>query len=133
MNAFNKFISEIGEKKYIIASHSQGTNHAIKLIHDRIIPDQDINKNLILSYLIGMDLERLTLSIPECVSNTSLYCLECWRSFNRGYFPVDWKYGEGYIATNPITNDSLFGFTNEVDHMGILLPNRKIKFTINSI
>ena len=128
LNAFNKFISKIGEKKFIIASHSQGTNHAIKLIHDRIIPDQDINKNLILSYLIGMDLERTALSIPECDSKTSLYCLECWRSFNRGYFPVDWKYGDEYSVTNPITNDSLFGFTNEVNHMGILLPNRKIKF-----
>jgi len=128
LNAFNKFISEIGGKKYIIASHSQGTNHAIKLIHDRILPDKDINKNLILSYLIGMDLKKNTLSIPECNGNNFLYCLECWRSFNRDYFPIEWKYGEEYISTNPIITDSSVGFTNEINHMGILLPNRKIKF-----
>ncbi len=129
LNAFNKFISKIDGKKYIIASHSQGTNHAIKLIRDRIIPDEDINKNLILSYLIGMDLKKTSLRIPECDSNTLLFCLECWRSFNRDYFPVDWKYGEEYISTNPIISESSIGFTNNIDHLGILLPNRKIKFT----
>ena len=128
LNAFNKFISEIGEKKFIIASHSQGTNHAIKLIHDRIIPDQDINKNLILSYLIGMDLKKTTLNIPECDGNTKLYCLECWRSFNRDYLPIAWKYGQDYISTNPIISNPSDGYTNKLDHMGILLPNRKIKF-----
>ena len=129
LNAFNKFISEIGEKKYIIASHSQGTNHAIKLIHDRIIPDQDINKNLILSYLIGMDLKKTALNIPECDGNNKLYCLECWRSFNRDYLPIDWNYGQDYISTNPIISNTSDGYTNKKDHMGILLPSRKIKFT----
>lgn len=129
LNAFNKFISEIGEKKYIIASHSQGTNHAIKLIHDRIIPDKNINKNLILSYLIGMDLKKTTLNIPECDGNTKLYCLECWRSFNRDYLPTDWNYGQDYISTNPIISNTSDGYTNMIDHMGILLPSRKIKFT----
>lgn len=129
LNAFNKFISEIGEKKYIVASHSQGTNHAIQLIHDRILPDHDIKKNLILSYLIGMDLNKTTLNIPECDGDTGLYCLECWRSFNRDYLPTDWKYGQDYISTNPIISNGSDGYTNKIDHMGILLPNRKIKFT----
>ena len=76
-----------------------------------------------------MDLKNTTLQIPECDGNTELYCLECWRSFNRDYLPIDWKYGQDYISTNPIVSNASGGYTNELNHLGILLPNRKIKFT----
>ena len=42
LNAFKYFISNIKTDNYIIASHSQGTNHAKRLISEYISKNDDI-------------------------------------------------------------------------------------------
>ena len=124
--SFKYFLKNKKTEKFIIASHSQGTNHAKKLINEYIYPKVDLRHKLILSYLIGMDINKNEMLIDLCQNPMQLDCFLNWRSFNESYYPNDWNYGENYISINPITytNDTLW--SNKKQHDGILFPNQRI-------
>jgi len=129
VSAFKYFIKNIKTDKFIIASHSQGTNHAKKLINEYVFNDQKLLDRLILSYLIGMDISNEEMSIELCDDPNKLYCFLNWRSFNELYYPSDWNYGINYSSVNPITYKNDFLWSDKKDHQGILLPNKKIYFS----
>ena len=129
LQAFIYFINEINNNKdFIIASHSQGTNHAMRLITKHISMDQTLSNKLILSYLIGMDVKKDFSIIPPCSSDTDLNCFLSWRTFSEYYYPNDWDYGDHIASINPITwkNDTISN--NKKLHNGILLPNKILLF-----
>ena len=126
--AFKYFVENKKNEKFIIASHSQGTNHAKKLINDYISKDEGLLNNLILSYLIGMDISKDELPISLCNNKEQLNCFLTWRSFNYLYYPSDWKYGFDLLSVNPITFKSDSLWSNKKSHLGVLLPNKKIIF-----
>ena len=128
LNAFKYFISNIKTDNYIIASHSQGTNHAKRLINEYISKNDDIFNRLVLSYLIGMDVSINEIPIEICEHPKQLNCFLNWRSFNHNYYPKNWNYGLNYVSVNPITFSLDFEESIKKDHMGILLPNQKIYF-----
>ena len=128
LSAFKYFVKNIKTDKFIIASHSQGTNHAKRLINEFIVNDQQLLDRLILSYLIGMDIGHKEMSIELCDEPDKLYCFLNWRSFHELYYPSKWNYGSHYQSVNPITYTSDFLWSNKDDHQGILLPNKKIRF-----
>ena len=53
-------------KPFIIAGHSQGTNHAERLLKEIILPNDSIRKLLIISYLPGMPISKFKSSLPVC-------------------------------------------------------------------
>ena len=126
--SFKYFLKNKKTDKFIIASHSQGTNHAKKLINEYIYPKVDLRSKLLMSYLIGMDINKNEMLIDLCQNPVQLNCFLNWRSFNESYYPNDWNYGEGYISINPITytNDTLW--SDKKQHQGILFPNQRIVF-----
>ena len=126
MSSFKYFLKNKKTDKFIIASHSQGTNHAKKLINEYIYPKVDLRRKLIMSYLIGMDINKNEMLIDFCQSPDELNCFLNWRSFNESYYPSDWKYGENYVSINPVTytNDTMW--SDKKQHHGILFPNQRI-------
>lgn len=126
--AFKYFFNNLKTDKFIIVSHSQGTNHAKKLINEYIYNNVKILDKLVLSYLIGMDISKDEMLINLCEHPHQLNCYLSWRSFNHSYYPFDWKYGDNYISINPIDYTSSFLWTAKKLHKGILLPNKKIFF-----
>ena len=128
LSSFKYFLNNITTDKFIIASHSQGTNHAKKLINEYIFPNKSMLDRLILSYLIGMDIERDEMKIELCENPDQLYCFLNWRSFNELYYPDNWNYGSSYLSVNPITYSNDFLFSDKKKHRGILFPNKKILF-----
>ena len=128
LNAFKYFVDNIDNNNYIIASHSQGTNHAVRLIKDYISSKKELENRLILSYLIGMHVNKNELHIEPCNSPYQTNCYLSWRSFNENYYPKDWDYGKDIVSVNPITfmTDTLM--SERKKHMGILLPKQRIKF-----
>ncbi len=126
--SFKYFLKNKKTDKFIIASHSQGTNHAKKLINEYIYPKVDLRSKLLMSYLIGMDINKNEMLIDLCQNPVQLNCFLNWRSFNESYYPNDWNYGESYISINPITytNDTLW--SDKKQHQGILFPNQRIVF-----
>jgi hypothetical protein len=125
-SSFEYFLQTKQTDKFIIASHSQGTNHAKKLINEYIYPDKKLRNKLVMSYLIGMDINKNEMRIELCQNPVQLNCFLNWRSFNESYYPTDWNYGDNFISVNPITfkNDTLW--SDPKQHKGILFPNRRI-------
>lgn len=131
LNAFKYFIDEINKDQYfIIVGHSQGTNHAVKLISEYISQDTSIYKKLVLSYLIGMDIKKDLLPIPPCNQEDDLYCFLSWRTFQEFQYPSSrtWKYGNHIASINPITWKTDTIASEKYLHKGILFPNRSLKF-----
>ena len=125
-SSFKYFLKNKKTDKFIIASHSQGTNHAKKLINEYIYPKIDIRSKLIMSYLIGMDINKNEMLIDFCQSPDQLDCFLNWRSFNESYYPNNWKYGKNYISINPITYKNDTTWSDKKHHHGILFPNQRI-------
>lgn len=127
-SSFEYFLQNIETDKFIIASHSQGTNHAKKLINEYIYPNKKLRSKLVISYLIGMDIYENEMLIDLCQNPVQLNCFLNWRSFNESYYPDDWNYGDNFISINPITfkNDTVW--SNKNQHKGILFPNQRILF-----
>ena len=117
--SFKSFLKHIKTDKFIIVSHSQGTNHAKRLINEYIYPNKDLLDRLVLSYLIGMDITSNEMFIDLCEDPNQLHCFLNWRSFNDLYYPIDWNYGDNYTSINPITYSNNFLWSDKKKHKGI--------------
>src|SRR5262249_9832676 len=73
------------DRPFIIASHSQGSLHALRLLQERIIATR-LASRLVAAYVIGgsvpADTERRGLAI--CASATQTGCLIAWNSVEAG-------------------------------------------------
>jgi hypothetical protein len=92
-------------RPFIIASHSQGTVHARRLIHDVIEQDSSLNSRLVAAYLVGYAVVSDSfVKLKPCRTPTETHCYCTWNTFATGYFPP-W-YNDGLfkaVATNPLT------------------------------
>ena len=118
--------------KFIIAGHSQGTNHAERLLKEIILKNDSMKNQLLVSYLPGMPIKQFHKDLPPCSSPNQLDCFLSWRSLAEGYFPADWEVSDSIFCVNPISwkIDSLP--SQKKNHLGILFQNHKIHYP-NSI
>ena len=118
--------------KFIIAGHSQGTNHAERLLKEIILENDSMRSLLLVSYLPGMPIKQFHKDLPPCSSPNQLDCFLSWRSLAEGYFPADWEVSDSIFCVNPISwkIDSLP--SQKKNHLGILFQNHKIHYP-NSI
>mgnify|MGYP001292741594 FL=1 len=120
--AFIEYFNEKNNgKKFIIASHSQGSYHAVRLLNELIFKRKDMREKLLLSYLPGMPIEDVFDEIDECKNPDEVDCFLSWNTFGKGYIPF--FYNDKVTASNPISfiNDSRI--SDLQSHKGILLPN----------
>jgi len=92
----------------IIASHSQGTTHAKKLLHD-FFENTNLQNKLVVAYLVGIPVEpNYFKELKPCENPNQTGCYCSWRTLQQGYKP-NYILNEKYIAvvTNPLTWDSL--------------------------
>lgn len=74
-------------RPFIIASHSQGTLHAGRLIKE-LIEGQPLQEKLIAAYLIGLPVpEDFFSSVQPCSSPDQTGCVVSWRTFKKGHVP----------------------------------------------
>jgi len=93
----------------IIASHSQGSNHAIRLLHD-FFDGTALSKQLVCAYVVGMGMDPASYKvIRPCGQPTETGCYVTWSSFRDGYDPGHTLL-RGRVCVNPITwaRDSAF-------------------------
>jgi hypothetical protein len=110
-NAFAYYMANYNHgKPFIIASHSQGTVHAGRLIKE-LIENTPLRQKLVAAYLIGMPVaSNYFTNIPPCNNATQLGCVISWRSFEQGYTaPNIAKETFKAIVINPLTwnNDTV--------------------------
>jgi hypothetical protein len=88
----------------IIASHSQGTTHALRLLKD-YFENKPLQKKLIAAYLVGMGIPREFFTyLKMCEEPNETGCICGWRTFRKGFRPgyVEEEKGNSFV-TNPIT------------------------------
>ena len=88
----------------IIASHSQGTTHALRLLKE-FFDKGPLHDQLIAAYTIGMPLPRNYFSnLSPCSDSTKTGCFVGWRTYLEGYEPeyIQKEDPKSYVV-NPLT------------------------------
>ena len=102
--AFEYYLEKYNHgRPIIIASHSQGTTHALRLLKE-FFENKPLQKKLVAAYLIGMPISPTYFTeIKICEKPTETECLCGWRTFRKGYKPpyVETE-KEISLVTNPI-------------------------------
>lgn len=88
----------------IIASHSQGTLHAARLLKE-FFEGKPLQKRLVCAYIIGLPVFQNYFSVLKpCTDSTATGCFISWRTFKEGYVPAFvQKEKEIAYVTNPLT------------------------------
>jgi hypothetical protein len=78
-SAFDYYLKHFNEgRPFVIASHSQGTYHAIRLIND--LKDNEALDRLVTAYLVGRRIECDELPIPICEQPNQTGCFSTWNT-----------------------------------------------------
>ena len=104
-SAFEYYLKNYNQgRPIIIASHSQGTTHAIRLLKE-YFDGKELSKQLVAAYLVGMPVyDSVFTKLKPCEDSTETGCYTSWRTYARDFYP------EGYvqplhpaICTNPLS------------------------------
>lgn len=99
-------------RPFIIASHSQGTLHAARLLKE-FVEGKKLQEQLVCAYIIGLPIPNDYFSILKpCSDSLSTGCFVSWRTYLNGYEPVfvqEEKFKA--VVINPLT------WTNTTDEI----------------
>lgn len=86
--AFDYYLENYNRgRPIIIASHSQGTTHAKRLMADRF-DGKPLREQLVAAYLVGMPVsKRAYETIPVCDRPTQTGCFVSWRTYRDDFKP----------------------------------------------
>ena len=111
-NAFVYYLkNENNGRPIIIASHSQGTTHATRLLKE-FFDGKELSNRLVCAYLIGMAVKKNSYEkIPVCTDSTKTGCYVSWRTYRKDY-EGEWanRLDTGVVVVNPVT----WKTTNEI-------------------
>jgi hypothetical protein len=79
--AFEFYFKNLNKgRPWILASHSQGTHHAAKLLSD-VISKSDAGKTMVAAYTLGWPYPAVDSGFPVCNSPTQTGCLISWNTY----------------------------------------------------
>ena len=86
VRAFDAFLKANPEGAFVLASHSQGSIHALRLLQERIV-GTPLQRRLVAAYIVGVALPMSieNLGLPICRSETATGCVITWNSVRRGH------------------------------------------------
>jgi hypothetical protein len=108
LTAFEYFLEHYSEgRPFIIASHSQGTHHALRLLKEEI-DGTPLRNRMVAAYLIGGVIIPVSpewfasmRGIAPCESANDLHCVVHWDTMPEGADPME-RSAES-LCTNPLT------------------------------
>ncbi len=115
-------------KPIIIASHSQGTKHAARLLKE-FFENKPLYKKLVCAYIIGMPVpDTYFTKIPPCSHSSQTGCFVAWRTYKKGYQPNFIKEEKfKSVVVNPLTWTMDENLANEkLNKGGVLTKFNKI-------
>jgi len=104
--AFTYFLEHYSKgRPFIIASHSQGTEHAFRLLRERI-DGTPLEGLFVAAYLIGLDITdkqaAALKTIRVCGSATDLRCIVHWATFGEGFAKPQFDTKDKLVCVNPL-------------------------------
>jgi hypothetical protein len=108
----------------IIASHSQGTTHALRLLKE-FMETRSVSDKLVAAYLVGMYIPGdYSTILPICKDSIDVRCLCAWRSFQTNYIPSYVKNEkEPSLVVNPLTWTTANTYASKTINKGAVLRN----------
>ncbi|MEO8108470.1 MAG: DUF3089 domain-containing protein [Ginsengibacter sp.] len=103
--AFEYYLKNFNQgRPIIIASHSQGTLHAARLLKE-FFQGKPLQKQLVCAYIIGLPVfSDYVSTLKPCRDSTSTGCFIGWRTFKEGYeAPFVAKEKQKAFVINPLT------------------------------
>ena len=122
-NAFQHYLNNENKgRPIIIASHSQGTIHAARLLKE-FFEDKPLYSQLVVAYLWGMPLPPLYFnSISLCKDSAQTNCFLGWRLFKKGYVSDIVKQEKfNALVVNPLTWNTDSTYISSYYHKGAIL------------
>ena len=128
--AFQYYLDHFNQgRPIIIASHSQGSTHAQRLLKD-FFENGPLQKQLVVAYVIGMYIPNNAFtSLKMCNDTLQTGCVCGWRTFKKNYEP-DFVVKEkgGGLITNPVSWTTSSDYADKTLNKGsILLKFNKMK------
>ena len=120
--AFQYYLKHENKKRpIIIASHSQGSLHAIRLLQE-FFDGKPLQKRLVCAYVIGYQIKKdafRTIPVGERPNQTG--CFVGWRSYAKGEIPRGAAAENGNsVCVNPLTWNTSEAWASSELHLGIL-------------
>lgn len=102
--AFQYYLNNYNDgRPVIIAAHSQGTTHGMRLIKE-FFDGKPLQKKLIAAYLAGIGVPKDYFKyIKPCETADEIGCFCSWRTYRRNRMPRWDTEGERMLVTNPLT------------------------------
>lgn len=123
--AFQFYLDHFNKgRPIIIASHSQGSTHAIRLLKE-FFDDGPLKQKLVAAYLVGMYLpENYYANLKICTDSSQINCFCAWRTYQVNYIPpFVQKEKVKSSVTNPISWTTNTEFVSPVMNKGAILRN----------
>lgn len=130
-NAFENYLKNYNNNRpIIIASHSQGTTHAGRLLKE-FFENKPLKEKLICAYIIGMPIPVTYFdSLVPCKDENQIGCFVGWRTYKRGYIdpyilrdenyksyvvnPLNWKMENGKIVSKDFDKGAILKNFNKL-------------------
>jgi hypothetical protein len=109
--AFQYYLDHYNQgRPIIIASHSQGTTHAERLLKE-FFENKPLRNRMVAAYMIGMAIPRGSFTnIGPCRDSTATGCIIGWRTFKNGFEP---PYVQSEEVSSWIVNPLTWTITEE--------------------
>ncbi|GAB4032295.1 DUF3089 domain-containing protein [Spirosoma gilvum] len=105
----------------VIASHSQGSLHAIRLLQE-FFDGKPLQQQLVCAYVVGYQIEKRAFKQLPCGDSPSATgCVVGWRSYQKGEIPriIEEENGNS-LCVNPLTWTSSAQWASNDQHRGAL-------------
>lgn len=127
-NAFLYYLKHYNHgRPIVIASHSQGTIHAHKILQEFF--SDTLKSKLVVAYIIGMPVPKDSLpKIDFCKVPNQTQCWVSWSSYERNFIPENYHAAlERAICINPLTwkYDEEYA-SSELNKGAVLVPFQKV-------
>lgn len=122
--AFIYFLHNLNKgRPIIIASHSQGTTHAKRLLKEFFDTNSTLRSRLVAAYLLGIPVEKNLYEVLQpCADSLATNCYISWRTYRNGYKGKYISTTDTSIAVvNPYTWQTTPGEVSRKMHKGAVL------------
>jgi hypothetical protein len=126
-SAFEYYLKNYNNgRPIIIASHSQGTKHAGRLLKE-FFDDKPLQKKLVCAYIIGMPIpDNYFPTLKPCTNENQTGCFVGWRTYKNGYVPkLIEEENFNSIVVNPLTWTTDENYASTKLNKGGILQNFK--------
>jgi len=133
-NAFKFYLEHYNNgRPLVIASHSQGTTHALRLLRE-FFDQSALREKLVVAYLVGMYIpENYFSNLTICKDPSQINCFCGWRTYRVNYIPpFVQKETIKSCVTNPLNwRDSTDLATAELNKGAILRKFNRVYYNVS--